>query len=263
MPRNAEVIRQWTILRDLESARRLTHRRDGGADRRHDAHHPARSRGAAGSRLPALRRSPRRQALLDARAARLPASRRHGLQSGRAERPVLHAGRWRNASRRRRFNRMFATRSTSSPRLSRPGMRQFLDRLPLAIQAKADPGVRAPAPAPGDRAGLETGSARGATARRHAASPARRDALPLVLEQPRQGLRRRAAAARVRAGRPLSAGVRPRIQRAAHVLGRSDPGPVADRGSIRAERRCRRTRSRTRSACIRARRSRSRSPSSR
>ena len=24
MPRNAEVIRQWTILRDLESARRLT-----------------------------------------------------------------------------------------------------------------------------------------------------------------------------------------------------------------------------------------------
>src|SRR4029450_1667889 len=31
-----------------------------------------------------------------------------------------------------------------------PGMRQFLDRLPLAIQAKAEPGARAP-PAPGVR----------------------------------------------------------------------------------------------------------------
>ena len=105
-----------------------------------------------------------------------------------------------------------------------PGMRQFLDRLPLAIQAKADPGVRAPARGDATIARrAKPDRARGAAPRRHAPSPPRRDALPLVLEQPREGLRassrsgsssRRAASTCWRSSR---------IQRAAHVLGRSHP----------------------------------------
>ena len=57
MPRNAEVIRQWTILRDLEASRRLTIDDLAEADRRHDAHDPARPRGAADVRVPAVRRA--------------------------------------------------------------------------------------------------------------------------------------------------------------------------------------------------------------
>ena len=56
-------------------------RRSRRPHRRLDPHHPPRSRGAPGGRLSALRRSPRRQEILDARAARLPPSRRHRLHA--------------------------------------------------------------------------------------------------------------------------------------------------------------------------------------
>ena len=79
--RNAEVIRQWSILRDLESSRRATiddlAQRTGVTTRtiRRDLE----ALQSAG--LPALRRDPRRQEILDARAAGLPPSRRHRLHA--------------------------------------------------------------------------------------------------------------------------------------------------------------------------------------
>ncbi len=149
LPRNAEVIRQWSLLRDLESSRSLTI--DDMATR-------------TGVTTRTIRRD--LEALQEAgfplfdevhdgkrywttRAARVSASRRHRLQPRRAERALLHADAGRSASRRRRSSRTCGTPSTSWPAALTPGMRQFLDRLPLAIQAKADPGVRAPAHAAG------------------------------------------------------------------------------------------------------------------
>ena len=135
------------------------------------------------------------------------------------------------------------------------------------MQAKADPGSQSrwTTGDPGDR--LEAVGAaqraRRAAARRDAPSPPRRDALPLVLEQSREGLPARAVPAGLRAGRALRRRVRAGVQAAAHVRGRSHPVAVGHRGAVRAGRICRRRRSRTRSACIRARPSGSRSRSSR
>ena len=80
--RNAEVIRQWKILKRIEAGRYTTAAGPRRRARRHRAHHPARHRGAAGGGLPALRRARRRPQ--DLAAGR-------GLQA--AADPDLHAGR--------------------------------------------------------------------------------------------------------------------------------------------------------------------------
>ena len=137
-----------------------------------------------------------------------------------------------------------------------PGMKQFLDRLPLVLQAKAEPGAPAPAAPRSPRRARATG-------RGDAASPAHRNALPLDVEQSRKGLPDRAVPAGVRAGRPVRGGVR------AGVQGSCAPSPSIASSGFRSPRNGsshpmrRRKCSRTRSACTRARPSPSKSLSSR
>jgi predicted DNA-binding transcriptional regulator YafY len=149
MPRNAEVIRQWTILRDLEAARRLTI--DDLAER-------------TGVTTRTIRRD--LEALQEAgfplfdevhdqkrywRLEQRPFRRLDDTGFTLAELSALYftrtlaeclAGTPFQQDVRQAFDKLAAALT--------PGMRQFLDRLPLAIQAKADPGVRAPG---GDRPG--------------------------------------------------------------------------------------------------------------
>jgi predicted DNA-binding transcriptional regulator YafY len=171
MPRNAEVIRQWTILRDLESARRLTidelAARTGVTTRtiRRDLE----ALQEAGFPLFDEVHENKRYWTLEQRAFR----RLDDTGFNLAELSALY------------FTRTLAEGLAATPfqqdlrnafdKLATaltPGMRQFLDRLPLAFQAKADPGVRAPVKPAGG----------GAAPRRHAASSPDRDAVPLVLE---------------------------------------------------------------------------------
>ena len=140
-------------------------------------------------------------------------------------------------------------------------MRQFLDRLPLVLQAKAEPGALAAATDGGTTSSnaREAGGAQragGAAGRRHAPSSAHLDALSLDVERSREDISDRAVPARVRPGRPLRPGLRAGVRPAAHVRRGSDSRLVADRGAVRAGRRRRKKRSRTRSASIRARRRR-------
>jgi proteasome accessory factor B len=142
MPRNAEVIRQWTILRDLESARRLTiddlAARTGVTTRtiRRDLE----ALQEAGFPLFDEVHEGKRYWTLEQRAFR----RLDDTGFNLAELSALY------------FTRTLAECLSATPfqqdvrnafdKLAgalTPGMRQFLDRLPLAIQAKADPGVRA------------------------------------------------------------------------------------------------------------------------
>jgi predicted DNA-binding transcriptional regulator YafY len=151
MPRNAEVIRQWTILRDLESARRLTiddlAARTGVTTRtiRRDLE----ALQEAGFPLFDEVHENKRYWTLEQRAFR----RLDDTGFNLAELSALY------------FTRTLAEGLAATPfqqdvrnafdKLATaltPGMRQFLDRLPLAIQAKADPGVRAPLKPAGDRA---------------------------------------------------------------------------------------------------------------
>jgi predicted DNA-binding transcriptional regulator YafY len=150
MPRNAEVIRQWTILRDLESARRLTiddlASRTGVTTRtiRRDLE----ALQEAGFPLFDEVHDGKRYWTLEQRAFR----RLDDTGFNLAELSALY------------FTRTLAECLAATPfqqdvrhafdKLAgalTPGMRQFLDRLPLAIQAKPDPGVRAAAGAPDDR----------------------------------------------------------------------------------------------------------------
>ena len=150
MPRNAEVIRQWTILRDLESARRLTiddlASRTGVTTRtiRRDLE----ALQEAGFPLFDEVHDGKRYWTLEQRAFR----RLDDTGFNLAELSALY------------FTRTLAECLAAAPfqqdvrnafdKLAgalTPGMRQFLDRLPLAIQAKPDPGVRAPAQASGNR----------------------------------------------------------------------------------------------------------------
>jgi predicted DNA-binding transcriptional regulator YafY len=151
MPRNAEVIRQWTILRDLESARRLTIddlagrtgvttrtiRRD--LEALQEAGFPLFDEVHDGKRYWTLEQRPFRRLddtgfnLAELSALYFTRTLAEGLAATPFQQDVRNA-----------FDKLAAALT--------PGMRQFLDRLPLAIQAKADPGVRAPR-APGDRAG--------------------------------------------------------------------------------------------------------------
>jgi predicted DNA-binding transcriptional regulator YafY len=154
MPRNAEVIRQWTILRDLESARRLTidelAARTGVTTRTirrdlealQEAGFPLFDEVHENKRYWTLeQRAFRRLDDTGFNLAELSALYfTRTLAEGLAATPFQHDVR--NA-----FDKL-ATALT-------PGMRQFLDRLPLAFQAKADPGVRAPTKPAGGSAGAK------------------------------------------------------------------------------------------------------------
>jgi predicted DNA-binding transcriptional regulator YafY len=151
MPRNAEVIRQWSILRDLESSRRLTidemASRTGVTTRtiRRDLE----ALQEAGFPLFDEVHEGKRYWTLEQRAFR----RLDDTGFNLAELSALYVSRTlaeclaatpfqqdvRNA-----FDKLAAALT--------PGMRQFLDRLPLAIQAKADPGARAVAGHPDETA---------------------------------------------------------------------------------------------------------------
>jgi predicted DNA-binding transcriptional regulator YafY len=150
MPRNAEVIRQWSLLRDLEASRSLTiddmASRAGVTTRtiRRDLE----ALQEAGFPLFDDVRDGKRYWKLEQRAFR----RLDDTGFNLAELSALY------------FTRTLAEGVTAAPfredvrrafdKLAgalTPGMRQFLDRLPLAVQAKADPGVRAALPAGGSK----------------------------------------------------------------------------------------------------------------
>jgi predicted DNA-binding transcriptional regulator YafY len=142
MPRNAEVIRQWTILRDLESARRLTIddlagrtgvttrtiRRD--LEALQEAGFPLFDEVHEGKRYWTLEQRAFRR--LDDTGFNL--AELSALYFTRTLAECLAATPFQQDVRNA-FDKLAAALT--------PGMRQFLDRLPLAIQAKADPGVRA------------------------------------------------------------------------------------------------------------------------
>jgi predicted DNA-binding transcriptional regulator YafY len=147
VPRNAEVIRQWSILRDLEASRRLTidemASRTGVTTRtiRRDLD----ALQAAGFPLYDETHDGKKYWMLEQRAFR----RLDDTGFTLAELSALY------------FSRTVVECLTSMPfqqdvrsafeKLAAaltPGMRQFLDRLPLAVQAKAEPGTRS---AGGDR----------------------------------------------------------------------------------------------------------------
>jgi proteasome accessory factor B len=148
MPRNAEVIRQWTILRDLEASRRLTidemAERTGVTTRtiRRDLE----ALQSAGFPLFDETHDGKKYWTLEQKAFR----RLDATGFTFAELSALY------------FSRTLVECLAATPfqkdvrsafdRLSEaltPGMRQFLDRLPLVIQAKADPGAQALAGARG------------------------------------------------------------------------------------------------------------------
>jgi predicted DNA-binding transcriptional regulator YafY len=142
MPRNAEVIRQWSILKDLEASRRMTiddmAARTGVTTRTirrdlealQEAGFPLFDEVHDGKRYWTLEQRAFRR--LDdtgfnlAELSALYVSRT--LAECLAATPFQHDVR--NA-----FDKLSAALT--------PGMRQFLDRLPLAIQTKAEPGARA------------------------------------------------------------------------------------------------------------------------
>ena len=144
MPRNAEVIRQWTILRDLEASRRLTidemAERTGVTTRtiRRDLE----ALQSAGFPLFDETHDGKKYWTLEQKAFR----RLDATGFTFAELSALY------------FSRTLVECLAATPfqkdvrsafdRLAEaltPGMRQFLDRLPLVIQAKAEPGSYAAA----------------------------------------------------------------------------------------------------------------------
>jgi predicted DNA-binding transcriptional regulator YafY len=162
MPRNAEVIRQWSILRDLEASRRLTI--DEMAARTQVSTRTIRrdleALQAAGFPLFDDVQDGKRYWTLEQRAFR----RLDDTGFTLAELSALY------------FSRTLVECLAATPfqhdvqsafdKLASaltPGMRQFLDRLPLAIQAKAEPGSR-----PAGEVG-----GRGVNAKRAAAESAR------------------------------------------------------------------------------------------
>jgi proteasome accessory factor B len=159
MPRNAEVIRQWSILRDLESSRRLTigemSARTGVTTRtiRRDLE----ALQEAGFPLFDEVHDGKKYWTLEQRAFR----RLDDTGFNLAELSALYfsrtlaeclAGTPFQHDVRRAFDKLAAALT--------PGMRQFLDRLPLAIQAKAEPGARATATADEARAAASQQSGR-------------------------------------------------------------------------------------------------------
>jgi predicted DNA-binding transcriptional regulator YafY len=142
MPRNAEVIRQWSILRDLESSRRATI--DELATR-------------TGVTTRTIRRD-----LEALQAAGFPLfdelhdGKKYWTMEQRAFRRLGETGFTLAELSALYFSRTLLECLASTPfqadvksafdKLAgalMPGMRQFLDRLPLAVQAKAEPGAKA------------------------------------------------------------------------------------------------------------------------
>lgn len=142
MPRNAEVIRQWTILRDLESSRRLTidemASRTGVTTRTirrdlealQEAGFPLFDEVHDGKKYWTLEQRAFKR--LDETGFNL--AELSALYVSRTLAECLAATPFQQDVRNA-FDRLAAALT--------PGMRQFLDRLPLAIQAKAEPGARA------------------------------------------------------------------------------------------------------------------------
>jgi len=147
MPRNAEVIRQWSILRDLEASRRLT------IDE-------------LASRTGVTTRTIRRD-LEALQTAGFPLfdetydGKKYWMLEHRAFRRLDETGFTLAELSALYFSRTLVECLAATPfqkdvrgafdKLAgalTPGMRQFLDRLPLVIQAKAEPGAH-PAPARG------------------------------------------------------------------------------------------------------------------
>jgi proteasome accessory factor B len=140
MPRNAEVIRQWTILRELEASRRLTiddmAERTGVTTRtiRRDlealqqAGFPLFDETHDGRKYWTLEQKAFRR--LDATGFTL--AELAALYFSRTLVECLAATPFQKDVRSA-FNKLADALT--------PGMRQFLDRLPLVIQAKADPGA--------------------------------------------------------------------------------------------------------------------------
>src|SRR6478735_9854120 len=150
MPRNAEVIRQWSILRDLEASRRMTidelARRTGVTTRtiRRD--------------LEALQTSgfPLFDELVD--------GKRYWTLEAKAFRRLDDTGFTLAELSALYFSRTLVECLAATPfqqdvasafeKLSTaltPAMRQFLDKLPLVIQAKGNAARKAPAPAKAER----------------------------------------------------------------------------------------------------------------
>jgi proteasome accessory factor B len=142
VPRNAEVIRQWSILRDLESSRRLTidemAARTGVTTRTirrdlealQEAGFPLFDDVHEGKRYWTLEQRAFRR--LDDTGFNL--AELSALYFSRTLVECLSATPFQHDVRNA-FDKLAAALT--------PGMRQFLDRLPLAIQAKAEPGARA------------------------------------------------------------------------------------------------------------------------
>jgi predicted DNA-binding transcriptional regulator YafY len=142
LPRNAEVIRQWSILRDLESSRRLTiddlAGRTGVTTRtiRRDLE----ALQSAGFPLFDELHEGKRYWTLEHRAFRrlddtgFTLAELSALYFSRTLVECLAATPFQEDVRRA-FDKLAGALT--------PGMRQFLDRLPLAIQAKPEPGARA------------------------------------------------------------------------------------------------------------------------
>src|SRR6476659_7253384 len=139
MPRNAEVIRQWSILRDLESSRRVTI--DELADRTGVTTRTIRRD------LEALQSAgfPLYDEVID--------GKRYWMLEQRAFKRLDDTGFTLAELSALYFSRTLVECLASTPfqqdvasafdKLAgalTPGMRQFLDRLPLVIQAKAEPG---------------------------------------------------------------------------------------------------------------------------
>ena len=144
MPRNAEVIRQWSILRDLESSRRVTI--DELADRTGVTTRTIRRD------LEALQSAgfPLYDELVD--------GKRYWMLEQRAFKRLDDTGFTLAELSALYFSRTLVEALASTPfhadlktgfeKLAgalTPGMRQFLDRLPLVLQAKPGPGARATA----------------------------------------------------------------------------------------------------------------------
>jgi proteasome accessory factor B len=139
MPRNAEVIRQWSILRDLEASRRLTiddmAERTGVTTRtiRRDLE----ALQSAGFPLYDEVHDGRKYWTLEQKAFRrlddtgFTLAELSALYFSRSLVECLAAAPF-QADVRRAFDKLAAALT--------PGMRQFLDRLPLVIQAKPEPG---------------------------------------------------------------------------------------------------------------------------
>ncbi len=111
-------------------------------------------------------------------------------------------------------------------KLLTPRMRQFLDRLPGVLVAK-----RGPRAAAAERIGRYRGQAAGGDA----AQPRGDDDVSLRLQRGDARLPRPSVPAGVRAGRPLPAGVRPRVQGHPDVRRGSHPVGLAREADVRSE----------------------------